>query len=129
VIQFQLLSGKQAGGEIVVRHFPFSIGRGAEADLPLDEPGVWEHHVHVEFRRGEGFAFSTNSQALTLVNGARVESGLLRNGDVIELGSTKLRFWLAPSKQKSLRVREALTWTGFFALFGGQIALIYWLLS
>jgi pSer/pThr/pTyr-binding forkhead associated (FHA) protein len=129
VIQFQLLSGEQAGAEVLVGHFPFRIGRGAEADLQLDEPGVWERHVQVEFRRGDGFAFSTNPHALTLVNGARMESGLLRNGDLLELGSMQLRFWLARSKQKSLRVREALTWTGFLALFAGQIALIYWLLS
>jgi predicted component of type VI protein secretion system len=129
VIQFQLLSGKQAGAEIVVRHFPFRIGRGAEADLPLDEAGVWERHVQIEFQRGKGFAFTTNSQAVTLVNGMRVENGLLRNGDLIELGSMQLRFWLARSKQKSLRFREAFTWTAFFALFGAQIALIYWLLN
>jgi pSer/pThr/pTyr-binding forkhead associated (FHA) protein len=129
VIQLQLLSGNLPGREIVIGHFPFSIGRGADADLQLDGPGVWERHVQIEFERGEGFAISTNSQAMTLVNGARVESGLLRNGDLIELGATQMRFWLARSKQKSLRVREALTWTGFFGLFGGQVALIYWLLS
>lgn len=129
MIQFQILSGKQAGSDIVVRRFPFCIGRGPDADLPLDEAGVWERQVQIEFRRGEGFAFSTNAQALTRVNGERVESGLLRNGDVIEMGSTQLRFWLAPGKQKSFRFRETLTWTALVTLLAGQIALIYWLLN
>jgi predicted component of type VI protein secretion system len=129
VIQLQLLSGRQAGSETVARHFPFCIGRGPEADLQLDDGGVWDSHLQIEFRRGEGFVFSTNSQAVTLVNGARVENGLLRNGDLIELGAMKLRFWLARSEQKSLRFREALTWAAFCALFAGQIALIYWLLN
>lgn len=129
MIQFQILSGKQAGSDIVVRRFPFCIGRGAEADLQLDDAGVWERHVQIEFQRGEGFAFSANSQALMLVNGERVESGILRNGDLIELGSMQLRFWLARTKQRSLRFRETLTWMALIALFGGQIALIYWLLN
>lgn len=129
MIQFQILSGKQAGSDIVVRHFPFCIGRGADADLQLDDAGVWDRHVQIEFQAGEGFTFSVNTQALTLVNGERVESGVLRNGDLIELGSMRLRFWLARSKQKSLRFRETLTWMALIALFGGQIALIYWLLN
>ena len=129
MIQFQILSGKQAGSDIVVRRFPFCIGRGAEADLQLDDAGVWERHLQIEFQRGEGFAFSAKSQALILVNGERVESGLLRNGDLIELGALQLRFWLARSRQKGLRFRETLTWTALVALFGGQIVLIYWLLN
>jgi hypothetical protein len=47
---------------------------------------------------------------------------------MIELGSARLRFWLAPSMQKTLRLREALTWFALSALFAAQIALIYWLL-
>ena len=113
---------------MVVRRFPFVIGRAAEAGLPLDEAGVWERHLRIEFQRGAGFTFTAQNDALTLVNGERAESGLLRNGDLIELGSAQLRFWLARSEQKSLVPREALTWAALFALFAAQAALINWLL-
>ncbi|HTD66079.1 MAG TPA: FHA domain-containing protein [Candidatus Limnocylindria bacterium] len=128
MIQFQILSGEQAGNDIVVRRFPFSIGRGAESDLPLAEPGVWDRHLRIDFQRGDGFMFVAHSEALTLINGQKVESGMLRNGDLVELGSAQLRFWLAPAQQRTLQVREIATWTALVALFAGQVGLIYWLL-
>ena len=128
MIQLHILSGQQAGRDIVVRRFPFVIGRAADAGLPLDEPGVWDRHLQIEFQRGAGFTLTAQTDALALVNGERAESGLLRNGDLIELGSAQLRFWLARSEQKSLVPREALTWAALFALFAAQVALIHWLL-
>jgi len=127
VIQLQILSGKRAGSDVVVSDFPFVVGR-ADADLQLDDAGVWERHFQMEFRRAEGFHFTTQPDALTLLNGERAQSGFLRNGDLIELGSIQLRFWLARSRQKTLQACEALTWTGLFALFAVQIGLIWWLL-
>jgi hypothetical protein len=128
VIQLHILSGQQAGSDIVVRRFPFVVGRSPGAGLPMDEPGVWDRHLQIEFQRGSGFTFTVQPNALALINGDTVEAGTLRNGDLIELGSARLRFWLARSTQKTLRIREALTWFAFFALFAAQITLIYWLL-
>lgn len=129
MIQVQILSGKQAGSEVVARRFPFCIGREAEADLQIDETGVWERHVQIDFQRGTGFVFLAGSQALLLINGERRENGRLRHGDMIDIGAVQLRFWLASAAQKSLRLRETLTWSALAALFCGQIALIYWLLT
>lgn len=128
MIQLHILSGQQAGSDIVVRHFPFVVGRGAGAGLLMDAPGVWDRHLQIGFERHRGFTFSVQSNALALINGDTVEAGTLRNGDLIELGSARLRFWLARSTQKTLRIREGLTWFAFFALFATQIVLIYWLL-
>lgn len=96
--------------------------------MPLSDAGVWDQHLQIEFQSGLGFVFTVQGNALTLINGERVETGLLRNGDLIELGSAQLRFWLASSTQKSLCVREVLTWAALFALFVMQMGLIYWLL-
>ena len=128
MIQLHILSGQQAGRDIVVRRFPFVIGRGTDAGLPMDDPGVWDRHLQIEFQRADGFTFTVQPNARALINGDTVQGGTLRNGDLIELGSARLRFWLARSTQKTLRVREALTWFALFALFAAQIALIYWLL-
>ena len=65
--------------------------------------------------------------ALVSVNGQRIERGLLRNGDIIEMGSVKLRFGLSPTRQRSLRFREIVTWIALTALCLGQVAIIYWL--
>jgi hypothetical protein len=39
------------------------------------------------------------------------------------------RFSLSPTRQDSLRFREAATWTALGALCLGQVWLIYWLLG
>jgi hypothetical protein len=127
VILLHVLSGKQAHQDFVVRRFPFTVGRG-RADLVLDEPGVWDRHLHIDFNPATGIEFQAHSEALVLVNGEPAPQGVLRNGDVVTVGGTRLRMWLTPTEQKSLRLREALTWTALVALFPVQIALIYWLL-
>ncbi|HMJ90410.1 MAG TPA: FHA domain-containing protein [Candidatus Acidoferrum sp.] len=128
MIQLQVISGKTAGGGIVARRFPFVIGRAGDANLCLDDAGVWDRHVEITFDRREGFAFVAQPGASLLLNGERVQAGKLCNGDLIEIGAAQLRFWLARSEQKTMRVREALTWTALIALFGAQIWLIYALL-
>ena len=82
MIQFQILSGKLAGRDIEVRQFPFVIGRAGSADLRLEDAGVWEQHLQIRFKRGDGFEFVSQDSALTLVNSAEVAGGILRNGDL-----------------------------------------------
>lgn len=127
MVQFRILSGKMAGTAWVARHFPVQIGRAPEADLRLEENGVWDRHLKLEFKPREGFALSVEGQALASVNGQGVQTVLLRNGDVIELGSAKLQFWLADTKQRRLRVSEWATWALITSITLGQVALIYWL--
>ena len=128
MIQLNILNGKKAGQEIVARLFPFQIGRAPAAQLSLEDDGIWERHLEITLQRGEGFLLQTHPQALVSVNGQGVDHTTLRNGDLIELGSVQLRFWLAPVRQRSLLLRESLTWLGLAALFAAELALLYWLL-
>jgi pSer/pThr/pTyr-binding forkhead associated (FHA) protein len=129
VIQLKILDGKKAGAEWVARHFPVRIGRITASDLCLEEEGVWDQHLRIDLRRGQGLVLTTASDAYVTVNGERVESARLRNGDTITLGSVRLLFGLGPTRQRSLRLRETLTWLALAALCLGQVALIYWLVG
>jgi predicted component of type VI protein secretion system len=104
--------------------FPFLLGRAAGSSLQLSDPGVWDAHAQVEFDRAEGFTLRNLPPAITRVNDAPVESARLKNGDVIELGSARLRFWLSAPRAKSWRMREAATWLAMLALAAAQVALI-----
>ncbi len=128
MVQLRILSGKKAGTTWVARRFPLRIGRAPSADLQLEEPGVWDQHLQLEFNQGEGFVLRTLSDALAAVNGQSTERAVLRNGDAIVIGSLKLQFWLSETRQTGLGFREALTWLGIAAISLGQIALVYWLL-
>lgn len=127
MIQLHILSGRQAGGEIVVRHFPFVIGRGA-ADLSMDDGGVWDRHLEIDFTRGEGVTFAARGEAGVIINGAAAASGLLRNGDLVELGAASFRVWLTRTRQRGLRWRESVIWAALLALFVVQGLLVWWLL-
>jgi pSer/pThr/pTyr-binding forkhead associated (FHA) protein len=118
-----------AGTLWVARCFPVRIGRGAGCGLRLDDAGVWDQHLIVEFDRAAGFSLKTAPDALARVNGQPASEILLRNGDTIELGAVRIQFWLGPVRQSSLRLREALNWGVIATAVLGQIAILYWLLE
>lgn len=128
MIQLNIISGKKAGTQAVARHFPFGIGRAPENDLQLEDDGIWDHHLVLEFRKSEGFALTVDPHAISTVNGENVQTRILRNGDQITLGSARLQFWLAPARQRGLRFREGFVWALIVLVTLGQLGLIYWLI-
>lgn len=129
MIQLQILSGKMAGTRWTARRFPVRIGRATSNDLQLVEDGIWDEHLELHFDRSEGFSLATLSDALLTLNHERVAVARLRNGDLIEIGSVRLRFWLGEVRQRGLRLREAFVWGLVTVMSLGEIALIYWLLQ
>lgn len=126
MIQLELLSGKTAGARWVARRFPVRIGRAPDADLQLEEHGVWDDHLQIALH-AEGFTLESRPEAPVLVNGRPAARAVLRNGDALEVGAVKMKFWLADTRQRGLKIREGLVWTVLTAVCAGQIALIYWL--
>ncbi len=129
MVQFRILTGKMAGTAQVARHFPVRIGRAAESDLRLEEQGVWDRHLLVSFKPREGFELEVQGEAHASVNGQSVTTALLRNGDLIEFGASKIQFWLADTRQRRLRFGEWFVWTLIVLISAAQVGLIYWLLQ
>jgi hypothetical protein len=127
MIQLNILSGKQAGTHKVARHFPFSVGRAAGNELQLQDDGVWDQHLGIGFEPRLGFNLITAPNALVTVNGEPAQTLILRNGDIISVGSVKLQFWLAAARQGGLRARESFVWTLLALITLGQFVLLYWL--
>jgi len=128
MIQFNILSGRKAGSQLAARRFPFRVGRASGNELQLDEDGVWDQHLTLEFDRQKGFTLVTAPNALTAVNGEPVQNAILRSGDVITVGSAKFQFWLAAARQRGLHLREAFVWALLAVVTAAQFVLIYWLL-
>src|SRR5277367_2353924 len=110
MIQLSILSGKKAGNQTVTRHFPFHIGRTSGNELQLEDDGVWDQHLTLEFQPQSGFNLTASPNALATVNAAPVQNAILRNGDTITVGSVKIQFWLAAARQSSLLARESVVW-------------------
>jgi pSer/pThr/pTyr-binding forkhead associated (FHA) protein len=129
MVQLEILSGKTAGTKWSARRFPVRIGRAAQSDLQIEEHGVWDDHFELSLNPAEGFIAEVQSHALMLVNGGQTERAVLKNGDLIELGGAKLRFWLTEAPQRNLMLREGFFWTVLVLVSLGQVALIYWLMQ
>lgn len=128
MVQVEVLSGKKAGLTWAARRFPVRIGRSASADLQLEDDGVWDQHLRVDFDPAEGFVACAQPHALASLNGQPLQQAALRNGDILALGAIQLRFSLGPTRQAGLLLREWLTWAAIAAICLGQLGLIYWLL-
>jgi hypothetical protein len=128
MVQLRILSGKMAGVDITARHFPFCIGRSAAADLQLQEDGVWDRHLELALDPAAGYVLTAAPDALTAINGQPVRQAVLRNGDTMEIGALKIRFWLGAVRQYALPIRELLIWLAFALVAAVQVALIYRLL-
>ena len=83
----------------------------------------------IENLTNAGVSLTVPSDAIACVNGKPASQVVLRNGDTIELGVVKLRFWLEPARQRGLRLVEVFTWVAFAAVTLGEVLLIYELLS
>ena len=129
MIQFQILSGKQAGVFWNARRFPVRVGRTSGNDLKLEDDGVWDEHFQLTLNPAEGFSLSAHPGAIVTVNQSPTQAVRLRNGDVITAGSAKLCFRLSDNRQRGLRLREWFVWTLIVGVCLSQVALIYWLLQ
>ncbi len=68
------------------------IGRSEESEIILVDPSVSRAHAVVEVRGGEPVVRDVGSTNGTYVNGRRVRSRPLRDGDELLFGDTKMRF-------------------------------------
>jgi len=68
------------------------IGRSEESEIVLVDPSVSRAHAVVEIRGGEPIVRDVGSTNGTYVNGRRVRSQQLCDGDELLFGDTKMRF-------------------------------------
>lgn len=70
------------------------LGRGNDADLRVDDPGVSRRHLEIRVTDSpEGPHISAHDLGSTngvMVNGKRIESAALQDGSVVRIGTTEL---------------------------------------
>lgn len=120
-----VVDGKHRGKEIELNRFPFVVGKNREAQLCLSDAGVWEDHLAIELRAGEGPSVRRMGDGLVDVNSEPVERTKLRNGDVITLGAAQLRFGAAPVKRRSLVIHNAVSWLAIACVLVVELFLIF----
>ncbi|MEZ4465957.1 MAG: FHA domain-containing protein [bacterium] len=70
----------------------FTIGRGADCDIALDDGAVSSRHAFISAEEGELILRDLRSTNGISVNGEALTEHTLQHGDVIRLGATDIRF-------------------------------------
>jgi len=66
------------------------VGRGSDSDLQLLDQGISRRHLDVQFDGQWATAYDLGSTNGTTVNGHEISSQVLRHGDVIRVGHTRV---------------------------------------
>jgi pSer/pThr/pTyr-binding forkhead associated (FHA) protein len=84
---------KKQIGRVNVSGAKFTIGRGNQADYPIDEELASRKHVEITFDEGQFWVQDLQSTNGTRLNGDKLtQRTRLKDGDEITVGSTSLRF-------------------------------------
>lgn len=86
-----------AGQRYALNHASIVLGRSAEADIPIEDPGVSRKHLKIEQRGNTSWAVDMGSTNGSYVNGQRVVGETkLSDGSNISMGQTRIVFRLLP---------------------------------
>jgi pSer/pThr/pTyr-binding forkhead associated (FHA) protein/tetratricopeptide (TPR) repeat protein len=92
VAKLIFIEGPRAGEELFLETFEVTFGRSKKADVFLDDQRLSRIHAKIS-RIGMGYRLiDMNSRNGTYVNGMRVLEHPLNSYDMIEIGSTKIKF-------------------------------------
>lgn len=87
----------EVGATTFALHGPVTrIGRGTDADLRIDDPGVSRHHAEIRMQGGDVTIVDAGSTNGVVVNGRRVQQARLDDGASIVLGNTTVVFHAGP---------------------------------
>lgn len=92
VAHFAIPHGPMAGRSFPLRFADVAVGRALDNDIVLESNDVSRHHVRIEPAGTLLRLIDLGSTNGTRVNGRRISEHLLRDGDLVELGSTPLLF-------------------------------------
>ncbi len=114
----RVLAGLNAGQVFTIQRDETVMGRGRDADLRIDDPGISRKHARIlRAAGGRHILEDLGSANGILVNGRRIERADLADGDRVQLGpSLVLRFGLVAADEEALArklyegsTRDALT--------------------
>jgi len=69
------------------------IGRGSEADIIVDDPGISRRHLEIRVTADGVVASDLGSTNGTFVEGHQVPAATLVDGNTITIGRTRILFW------------------------------------
>ena len=101
--RLNIIKGPDAGATVQLEKQSLTIGRDPDGGMFLNDKGASRAHCEV-YTVGElSFVKDLDSRNGTYVNNERIEEELLQNGDVIQIGSTLIRFESSEAARPEVR--------------------------
>ncbi len=75
------------------------IGRGSEADIIVDDPGISRRHLEIRVHPDGVVATDLGSTNGTFVEGHQVPAATLVDGNTITIGRTRILFWTGVAEE------------------------------
>jgi len=86
--------GDEKSKEIPLNAATFAIGRHPRNDLVLKDPRISSFHCRIEIEGDKYVILDLKSRNGTLLNSARIDRATLKANDLIQLGSTKISYFV-----------------------------------
>ncbi len=84
--------GPETGESFYIERAALSVGRDPESDIFLNDMTVSRHHAHIEVVDGDVYVHDDGSLNGTYVNGVCVDRAVLRDGDILQIGTFQMVF-------------------------------------
>ena len=101
-ISLMVLDGPRQGERIVIESLPAYLGGAGDLEVVVPGPGVAPVHARLDWSGAGIFLEDMKTGGVTKVNGSQVQSLKLQNGDIVEIGESKLLLQLAIPMEKLL---------------------------
>jgi hypothetical protein len=86
------IAGEDKTEDVILNAPTFAIGRHPRNDLVLKDPRISSFHCRIELEGDRCALLDLKSRNGTLLNSARIDRSVLKPGDIIQLGSTKISY-------------------------------------
>jgi diguanylate cyclase (GGDEF)-like protein len=101
-----VLSGHTIGRVYPIDRPQVVVGRAPEADIHIDTPGISRRHARLDTKDGEHVLTDLGSTNGTFVEGQRIETHVLSNGERLQLGSAAvLKFSIQSAVEEAFQAR------------------------
>lgn len=77
------------------------VGRGSDSDLQLLDQGISRRHLDIQYDGNYATAYDLGSTNGTSVNGREISNHVLRHGDVLRVGHTRIVFHQEPPRDRT----------------------------
>jgi hypothetical protein len=76
------------------------IGRGSDADIIIDDPGVSRRHLEIRVTADAVIATDLGSTNGTFIEGHKIPAATLVDGNTVTIGRTRILFWTGADEEE-----------------------------